>query len=923
MAETEQFIKRWSSSGNEKSDTQKFWLELLRDVLSLQHPEEVINFEKRVELEHISFIDGYIPSTGIIIEQKSRNINLDASAKQSDGAQISPFGQAKRYYDWLPKSEKGRFIIVCNFKEFRIHDMETPKADPEIIALEDLEREAHKLAFIVDPHAKTPKEIRELELSVKAGELVGKLYDSLLTRYINPDDKSSLRSLNVFCVRVVFLLYAEDSGLFRKAQFHDYLKARELVARDALRKLFEVLAQQKHERDPYLDDDLAAFPYVNGGLFEERDIELPKLDGEPLRIILEEMSEGFNWSGISPTIFGAVFESTINPETRHSGGMHYTSPENIHKVIDPLFMDDFTKEAEGLLTLKPSRARTKKLRDFQRKISGITFFDPACGSGNFLTETYLSLRKLENRIITELAHGQISFAFSREDTEIQVSISQFFGIEINDFAVAVARTALWIAEVQMWNETSRIVQLHEDVLPLKKYENIREANALFTDWGSILPKDTTLFIMGNPPFLGYSVQTEKQKQDIKKVFIDEKGRTYSSAKKVDYVAGWYFRASQLMQDRKLRAAFVSTSSLTQGEQVTYVFKMLHERFGINIDFAHTSFMWDSEAEDKAHVHVVVIGFDNLDEPGRLRRLYTSEGVTLVKNINFYLLPGDNVFAEAASHALSVEAKDMRRGSQPTDGGNLILTREEMSELIAAEPRVEKFIRPFMMGVDFIQRTPRYCLWLVDADPDEVRKCPKVMERVKAVREFRLASKKAATQRKAETPTLFEAIVESKTNYLAVPKVSSGERDYIPIDWLSPEVIPGDKLFIIPDATLYDFGILTSRIHMAWVRMVAGRLGTGYSYSNTIVYNTFAWPSPTPKQRAKIESSAQAILDARAKHPGTSFAGLYNDMLMPPELRKAHQQNDAAVCRAYGWHEDISEPEIVSRLFAMYYKLAGK
>ncbi|MBQ7733632.1 MAG: class I SAM-dependent DNA methyltransferase [Synergistaceae bacterium] len=892
----------------EKSDTQIFWLGLLRDVLGIEYPEKYIEFEKRVEIQHMSFIDAYIPSTGVIIEQKGPDVNLDTPLKHSDGSTLTPFEQAKRYYDWLPRSQKGQYIITCNFHELRIYDMETPKAPPTIIMTDKITKD--NLAFIVNQGRTLPHEV---ELSIRAGELVSKLYDSILERYIKPDDKDSLRSLNVFCVRLVFLLYAEDSGLFAKSQFHDYLKSRETTARDSLKKLFAVLNQEADERDPYLEADLKAFPCVNGGLFEADNIELPQIGGEPLRIILDEMSEGFDWSGISPTIFGAIFESILNSETRHSGGMHYTSIENIHKVIDPLFLDDLHKEFETCHT----PAELKKL---QKKIAALKFFDPACGSGNFLTETYLSLRRLENRILAALPKSeQIYFTESKTYTPIRVSISQFYGIEINDFAVNVARTALWIAESQMWDETREIVLFFGERLPLKNENHIIERNALRVDWKNFLPSTEKIYIIGNPPYMGYSNQSKRQKEDILLSFIDENGKPYKTAGKIDYVAGWYFKASEMVQDSRVKAAFLSTNSITQGEQVSYVFKTLHERFGIEIDFAHQSFIWDSEATDKAHVHCVIIGF-SVGNDSQLKRLYTHEGLRLVDNINFYLVPGPNVFAEPINKALCKEAKPMRRGSQPTDDGNLLLTADEMLELVAANPIAKKFIRPFMMGADFIQRKPRYCLWLVNANPDEIMKCPKVTERVKAVRDFRLASKKPATQRKAETPTLFDERVECMTNYIAIPKTSSENRFYIPIDWLDNSVIPGDALRIIPDATLYDFGILTSRVHMAWMRAVCGRLEMRYSYSNTIVYNTFAWPSPTKRQCLKIESTAQMILDARALYPDSSLAALYNDMFMPPELRKAHRLNDSAVCEAYGWPSDISEDEITARLFRLYHQL---
>ena len=497
MNNAEIFSSKWKGKGNEISDTATFWLELLHDVLGVEQPGEFIQFEKRVKLEHKSFIDAYIPFTRAIIEQKSYGIDLGREIHQSDGKSLTPYQQAKRYSDNLSYSERARWIVACNFETFQVYDMEYPRAEPEIIYLKDLAHDFHKLKFLVDVNAPSPKDIREVEVSVKAGELVGKLYDAILKRYDNPNDKNSQNALNVFCVRLVFILYAEDSGLFKKGQFTSYLNARKSMAREAIRQLFTVLSQKPGERDRYLDSELKAFPHVNGGLFDGKDIEFPQIDGEPLRLILQDMAEGFDWSGISPTIFGAIFESTLNAETRHSGGMHYTSTENIHKVIDPLFLDGLNKELNDLISTPQSSERTKNLRAFQKKLSGLKFLDPACGSGNFLTESFLSLRRMENRILSELSR-QITFTESEAETAIQVSISQFYGIEVNDFAVSVAKAALWIAETQMRNETRSIIKFFGDFLPLKPYNNIAESNALRMDWKTLVPSGGKLYIMGNP-----------------------------------------------------------------------------------------------------------------------------------------------------------------------------------------------------------------------------------------------------------------------------------------------------------------------------------------------------------------------------------------------------------------------------------------
>lgn len=907
----ERFIERWRGKGNENKDTQKFWLEFLYDVLKVDRPTEVIEFQKSVELAHKSFIDAYIPSTRVLIEQKSRDVNLDRAARQSDGSELTPFEQGKRYSDWLPDSERARCIIVCNFQEFRIHDMQQPKDPPEVIRLEDLERDWQKFMFMVDPQAIAR---HEEEISIKAGALVRKLKQSLISdnwkRYATADTDEAIRrrqrSLTVFCVRVVFLLYAEDAGLFEKSLFHDYLKPRAIMAPDALRNLFAVLNQRQDERASNLNINLRDFPYVNGGLFKDQNIEIPQLDGEPLEIILREMSEGFDWSKISPTIFGSIFERVLEDE-RDSGGMHYTTVENIHKVIDPLFLDELKAKLDDIFATSNGAERAQKLLKFQNKLASLRFLDPACGSGNFLTESFRSLRTLENRILRELSRQPMPHKL-----ETKVSISQFHGIEVNDFAAAVARTALWIADNQMWKEAREIT--NEAPLPLKDYDHIKEGSAMHAleglAWG--LPgwkihHEDMLYIMGNPPFLGYSQQNTGQKEDVRKLI---------GSGKVDYVACWFAIASEYVQDKMTKAAFVATNSITQGEQVAAIFKPLYERWKIEIDFAHQSFVWDSELKDNiAHVHCVVIGFSTT--PPKLRKLYAPDGSFVeVEHINFYLRPEPNYFIEARKAPICEYAPVMITGNMPRDDGGLILTADERDELLRREPRAEKFIRRYMGAEEFINNIPRYCLWLVNATPGELYSMRAVMKRVKAVKKFRLASKREATRRSADTSWLFAEIRQPAGNYIAIPKTSSETRKYVPVDWLDASIIPGDALKVIPGATLYHFGVLTSRVHMAWMRAVAGRLKSDYRYSNTVVYNNFPWPQASTRHRAKIEQTAQKILDARAKYSDSSFASMYSDT-MPSELRKAHEVNDAAVCRAYGWDKDISEEDIVTELVKMY------
>lgn len=905
------FIADWAGHGDEKQDTSRFWMGLLRNVFGIEEPEKFMEFELPVKLAHTSFIDGYIPQTRVLIEQKSKGISFKKGLKQSDGQLLTPYQQARRYAGYLPFNQTPRWIVVCNFEAFEIHDMNFPNGEPEVIPLADLEKEVHRLQFLVDTGNTTIQ--KEMEVSLQAGELVGVLYDAILKQYKDPSSPDTLKSLNALCVRLVFCLYAEDAGIFGgRNKFHDYLEQHRAEDRRALISLFQVLDQKPEERDPYLDEDLASFPYVNGGLFADENIEIPRLGEAVIDLILVQASAGFDWSVISPTIFGAVFESTLNPETRRSGGMHYTSIENIHKVIDPLFLNDLKRELAEIKEITVEKTRTAKLRDYQTKLASLTFLDPACGSGNFLTESYLSLRRLENEVLSLLFKDQIVMGMLNP---IQVSIHQFYGIEINDFAATVAKTALWIAESQMMKETEDVVHMSLDFLPLKTYANITEGNALRLDWETVVLKTTLNYIMGNPPFVGYTYQTSEQKQDLNAVLP-------GVGKNIDYVAGWYFKASQFIVGTDIRVAFVSTNSITQGEQVAGVWKALFNQYHIHIDFACRTFRWDSEANIKAHVHCVIVGFSIAPSASR-RYIYAGDREQEAGNINAYLLDAPDIFIERRSKPLC-DVPAMCKGSQPTDGGNLILSREEKDDLLASEPQANIFIRPYMMGKDFINRRPRYCLWMVCADPSSISACPEVKKRIEQVREYRLASKKAATRKKAETPMLFDEVREYTVDYVAIPKVSSENRRYIPMDYLKKEVIPGDKLFVLQSATLYDFGVLMSNVHMAWMRAVCGRLKSDYSYSSTIVYNNFPWPTPTEEQKGKIERTAQAILDARALYPDSSLADLYDEVTMPQELRKAHQQNDKAVMQAYGfWGKYNSESACVAELMKMYQQLVEK
>ena len=909
------FAAYWKDKGYEKGESQPFWLSLLRDVYGVEHPEQFIQFEEQVHLDHTSFIDGTIPATHVLIEQKGLGKDLNKPIKQSDGALLNPFEQAKRYILELPVSQHPRWVVTCNFSTFYVYDMERPRGEPEIIELANLEKEYYRLQFLVDAGNEHLK--REMEVSIAAGEIVGLLYDAFYKQYANPESEHSLKSLNKLCVRLVFCLYAEDAGIFgHHGMFHDYLKGFDTRGlRKGLVDLFRVLDTKLQDRDPYLKDDnpeLAAFPYVNGGLFSDENIEIPPFTDEIRDLLLVKASENFNWSEISPTIFGAVFESTLNPETRRSGGMHYTSIENIHKVIDPLFLDELKAELDEICANPVERTRTAKLRVFQRKLASLTFLDPACGSGNFLTETYLSLRRLENKILVELSHGQVTM-YSASESPIQVSISQFYGIEINDFAVTVAKTALWIAESQMMKETEKILLVPLEFLPLKTNAFIVEGNALRVDWESVVPKSKLNYIMGNPPFVGARLMGKEQKADVNTIFPG-----WKNAGNLDYVCCWYKKAADIMQGTSVRSALVSTNSVVQGESVANLWKPLFDD-GVHIDFAYRTFRWDSEAKIKAHVHCVIIGF-SVAASSTPKKLFDGDRYQVANNINGYLLDGENVFVESRSKPIC-NVPEIGMGNQPIDNGQYLFEKEDMEAFIKKEPSAAAYFYPWYGAKEFISQKPRYCLWLGECSPAQLKQMPYCLERVRAVKEYRESSTRASTVKMAMKPTRFQTENMAKGNYIVIPKVSSENRKYVPMGLMSPDMLCSDLVFIVPNATAYHLGVLTSNVHMAWVRAVCGRLKSDYRYSKDIVYNNFPWPTPTEQQKAKIEQTAQAILDARALYPDSSLADLYDELTMPPELRKAHQDNDRAVMDAYGFIKGTaartSESACVAELMKLY------
>lgn len=909
-----EFAKKWENKGDEKQDTQRFWMELLQTVYGVENPADMICFEERVQLEHTSYIDAMIPATHTLIEQKSLGKDLHAPIRQSDGTELTPVEQAKRYAANLSYSKRARWIVSCNFKEFHVLDMERPNDSVEIIELKKLGTDFYRLNFLVD--VKSSHIEREMEISKGAGELVGRLYDCLLQQYkINAllTETEILHNINKLCVKLVFCLYAEDSGLFGKKNiFHDYLKDfQPHQVRNALMDLFRILDTPESNRSPYETESLLAFPYVNGSLFSDA-VEIPQFSEEAIQLILQDACN-FDWSEISPTIFGAIFESTLNPETRRHGGMHYTSIENIHKLIDPLFLDAFKNKYKEAMTLKTGKARMKALKQLQESMASKTFFDPAAGSGNFLTESYLSLRRLENDILRETitdAAGTGVLGFDEEEfNPIKVSIQQFYGIEINDFAVSVAKTAIWIAEAQMFKETEAIIHKEMDFLPLHTNANLHEGNSLQMDWETVIPSTKLSYIMGNPPFLGFTYMNEFQKQDLQLLFPKKKN--------LDYVCCWYKKTYEYMKDTEVECAFVSTNSIVQGETVARMW----EDIPVCINFAHRSFIWSSESKNSANVHCVIVGFSI---EGHGDKWLFDDGKSLkVESINKYLMEGPDILIQSRNKPLS-NVNPMVYGNKPVDGGNLIIVADEHPQICEKYPDIVKYIHPLVGAKEYLHKEERYCLWLKGVDPSIIKNNPFLYDRVSKCKEVRANSKAAAIQKFADVPAIFAQITQPEDcNYLIIPCTSSEKRRYIPIGFMDGNIKVTNAVQIVPNATLYDFGIITSNVHMAWMRAFAGRLKSDYRYSKDVIYNTFPWPKLQEQHRAAIEKTAKQILEARKLYPNSTLAELYDEVTMPIELREAHRDNNRAVMRAYGFDLKMTEEECVAELMKLYQALIEK
>lgn len=894
------FIERWKGHGAEKQETWRFWVDLLENVLGLSHVTDLAEPEYPTSLG--GYIDLLFPDSRFLVEQKSASINLD-KPEERQGTMVTPVQQALRYADSLPLSLKPAVICTCNFNTFRFYDLEKdPRATGEPadeFALEDLAEHLGTLTSIFnEEHSRMRVEEK---LSERAGLLVANLHNALAAQYDDPDEAQSHHSLAVLTVRIVFCLYAEDAGLFGSNAFSNYVENNDVQhLRRAMIELFHVLNTPKAQRDKYLEEELKNFDYVNGGLFAEP-IEIPPFT-EEIRDAMLNAGEGFNWRGISPVIFGSLMEETLSHDQRRQGGMHYTTVKNIHRVIDPLFLDDLKAELKAIEKDESigERARITQLQKYQNKLASLKFLDPACGSGNFLTETFLQLRALENQALTDMLHGQGYLELGGKDSFVKVSIDQFHGIEINDFAVAVAKTALWIAEQQALDDTEMIASQALPHLPLHDSGNIIQANALRYDWNELLPASECNYVMGNPPFVGRNKKTEDQISDMQMIW----GPRYDG--NLDYVTCWFYKAARYLRDvRNTEFAFVATNSICQGIQVSYLFQPL-KVWGWNIRFAHTTFAWDAQSTDMAHVHVVVIGFVKRKQAKKslysYKDLSGAPQISHPDNINGYLMSAQDVFVQKRSQKLGTLSPMLSLanfGSMPRDGGHLIIDSRDKYEEAMTDPIAAKYVRPFRGSRELINGIDRWCLWLQDATPADLTKSPILRNRVQQVKEMREHSSAASTREMASTAWLFAQRAQPTTRYVAIPKVFSERREYATCDWFESDVISSDLLYTCVDPDGFAFAIIESSMFITWQKAIGGRLKSDCRFSNTVVWNNLPLPAISEELRGKVIAAGKAVLDARANHPESSLAQLYNPTVMPVDLRKAHQELDKVVDRAFG------------------------
>ena len=954
------FVNKWKDKGNEKQDTHPFWEGLVECLLGVKHGYECLDWEQKIPKraivkengENPKFLDCYLKTSRCVIEQKSYKISLDEKHAVIDGKPMNALQQAQWYYDNMNRPDdgkKGRYTIACNFQEFRIFDNNHGDTLFETLRLEDLPRRWPYLRRVLMGGESSNNDNVQDAAAKTASGFVSKLYDLLQKQYKKEElTKEVLHQLNVFCVRVVFCLYADDEEIFDDSQFHTFLST---FSAKQLNNKFKWLfvALDKEKRPDSYDPEILAFPRVNGGLFKN-EVLIPRISEEVRDLLLKASEESqikgkdsFDWSEISPTNFGCIFESTLDPITREENGMHYTSPENIHRVIDPLFLDGLQAELDVLLKLPHENKKEKDLRcnalqKFQNKIAKLHFLDPACGSGNFLTETFKSLRRLEMKVIAELPNLGLGDDALRKDgvylkNPCKVNIRQFYGIEINDFAVQVANTALWISDCQMIAEAEELFSVSIPALPLKQNDNIHCGNALETKWEDVINPRSLDYIIGNPPFKGARggkdspTEKAKRKAEMKAVLADKvkRKRVWDSIGNLDYVCAWYAKAAQYMQKApSVKAALVSTNSIVQGEQAILLWKPLMTHFNLKISFAWRSFIWNNQAKKKAQVHCVIIGFycSNRKKPGDCFIYEENKPTITCECISNYLYPYDSYFINPGLTKPLCDVPKIGIGNKPIDGGNYLFTEKQKDDFISKEPESAIYFHKWYGAKEFTTGIPRYCLWLGDCEPDILERMPNCHKRVLAVEAYRLKSD--SKQTRELPPTQFHVTNMPQTDYLVIPEVTTRHRDYIPFGYMKPEDFCSNKVRLMPNISFFHFGILESSIHMDWVRMVSGRMKSDYSYSIEVVYNNFPWPKVTDKQREAIEKSAQMIIDARKNHPGSTLRQLYKPELMPVDLRKAHNANDRAVLAAYasmGIRTDMTPEDIAVVLLRESVKLA--
>ena len=881
------FSQEWEDETSEDAEAKSFWDGFFH-VFGISR-RRVATFEQSVKKadNKQGFID-LLWKGVILVEHKSRGKSLDKAMQQ-----------AKDYFPGLKEHELPKYILVSDFQKFKLYDLDT-NITTEFM-LKDFINHVHLFGFIAGYEKRTYKD--EDPVNIQAAELMGKLHDKLEAVGYRGHD------LEVYLVRLLFCLFADDTGIFDKGIFWEYIdlhtKSDGSDLAMHIASIFHTLNTPAEKRLTNLDTNLAQFPYVNGKLFAEV-LQPAAFDSKMREMFLEAC--GFDWGKISPAIFGSMFQAVMNPTERRNLGAHYTSEKNIQKLIKPLFLDDLYLELEKV------KSNRGKLQELHQKIANLYFLDPACGCGNFLIITYRELRDLEMKILQALnKNGQ---QFINIQDIIKVNVDQFAGIEYDEFAVRVAEVAMWLIDHQMNIQVSHEFGQYFFRVPLTKSAKIVHGNSLRIDWETVVDKEKLSFILGNPPFVGAMIMNAQQRNDIDHVFHGEKGIGV-----LDYVCAWYIKAAKIIENSQIKVGFVSTNSISQGEQVAILWNILFNKYRIKIHFAHRTFKWNNEAKGNAAVHCVIIGFANFDIAEKYISDYEDiqgEPLTIkAKNINPYLVDGSDTIITNKSFPIA-NIPLMRFGSMPRDGGNLIFTETEKEEFIKIEPQAEKWIRPYTGSQEFINGYSRYCLWLVDISPKELKALPEVLKRVNKVKQFRLESKAVSTQKFATTPTLFCQIAQPDTDYLLVPRVSSERRKYIPIGFICKNIIGNDAVLLIPNATLYLFGILTSEMHITWVKYVCGRLKSDYRYSKDIVYNNYPFPeNVNEKQKQKVETAAQAVLHTRAKYPDSSLADLYDPLTMPPDLIKAHQILDKAVDLCYRPQPFVSELNRIEFLFSQY------